>query len=302
MDKTYSLMLHGGAGTIPTPEHFIDSITSILDAGDKLLRNGGDALDVTAHCVELLENDPLYNAGVGSVLTNAGIVELDAAIMDGATLEAGAIAGVRHIKNPIKLARAVMEKSEHVFLIGDGAKQFARDHQIELAPDEYFLTQKRVEQLTKAQQIGKTVLDHSETQNQDKMGTVGCIARDTKSNLAAATSTGGTTNKKYGRVGDSPVIGSGTFADNEVCAVSASGYGEHFLRTVLAKTIAGFVEHQNMNAQQAADAGIKYLVRKVNGLGGVIVIDHQGNCARALSSPGMITGKLENGKQTVWGR
>nr|WP_245433869.1 isoaspartyl peptidase/L-asparaginase family protein [Methylocystis hirsuta] len=246
----------------------------------------------------LLEDDPLYNAGRGSVLNADGTVECDASVMDGRTLDAGAIAGVRGVRNPVLLARAVMEKSGHVFLIGEGAERFAREHGIPFEDAEYFLTEARIAQLAKAKEKQAIVLDHSQT-NERKLGTVGAVARDRCGNLAAATSTGGVVNQQCGRVGDSAVIGAGTFADNASCAISCTGVGEHFLRTSLAKTAALFIEYRGMRADEAADAAIQYLVDKVHGFGGLIIVDRDGACARAHSTPGMVTATVQNGQVDV---
>lgn len=248
--------------------------------------------------VMLLEDDPLYNAGRGSVLNADGTVECDASVMDGRTLDAGAIAGVRGVRNPVLLARAVMEKSGHVFLIGEGAERFAREHGIPFEDAEYFLTEARIAQLAKAKEKQAIVLDHSQT-NERKLGTVGAVARDRCGNLAAATSTGGVVNQQCGRVGDSAVIGAGTFADNASCAISCTGVGEHFLRTSLAKTAALFIEYRGMRADEAADAAIQYLVDKVHGFGGLIIVDRDGACARAHSTPGMVTATVQNGQVDV---
>ena len=305
MDNTFSLMIHGGAGTL---EHIkregheseiIDSVHRILEGGRSILSKQGTALDAVEYCAIQLEDDPLYNAGRGSVLNEYGEVEMDAAIMDGATLQAGAVAGVTAIKNPMELARHVLEKSEHVMLIGKGAQEFAKLCDLPRMPDEYFVVVARVRQWREAQQRGGMMLDHEDATPPKKLGTIGAVARDWAGNLAAATSTGGIVNKRWGRVGDSPIIGAGVFADNETCAVSATGYGEQFQRTVLCKMISDFVYLQNMDAQTAAIAGINYLVEKVNGLGGVIVIDKQGSCAIGRSTSGMIYGMVEKGGDSI---
>ncbi|MEO0349781.1 MAG: isoaspartyl peptidase/L-asparaginase, partial [Cyanobacteria bacterium P01_A01_bin.15] len=208
-------------------------------------------------------------------------------------------AGVTAIKNPMELARYVLEKSEHVMLIGKGAQEFARLCELPRMPDDYFVVESRVRQWREAQQRGGMMLDHEDATPPKKLGTIGAVARDWAGNLAAATSTGGIVNKRWGRVGDSPIIGAGVFADNETCAVSATGYGEQFQRTVLCKMISDFVYLQNMDAQTAAIAGINYLVEKVNGLGGVIVIDKQGSCAIGRSTSGMIYGMVEKGGDSI---
>jgi len=291
-------MIHGGAGAIHAPERYEGSLRHIIEAGARLLETGASALDAVTHCVVLLEDDPLYNAGRGLVLNVDGVVECDASIMDGRALDAGAIAGVRGVRNPVLLARAVMEKSEHVFLIGQGAERFAREHGISFEDAEYFLTEARIKQLAKAKEKHATVLDHSQTE-ESKLGTVGAVARDKSGNLAAATSTGGVVNQLWGRVGDSAVIGAGTFADNANCAISCTGVGEHFLRASLAKTAALFVEYRGMRAHEAADTPIQYLVNKVRGDGGLIIVDRDGACARAHSTPGMITATAENGEVCI---
>jgi len=297
-------MIHGGAGALEDLKHeaseatFQESITAILERGRKRLERGDSALDVVEYCANLLEDDRLYNAGCGSVLNADGKVEMDAALMDGRNLQAGAVAGIRNIKNPISLARRVLEHGEHVLLMGDGALEFAKFCGIETYPDDYFITEARIKQLAEVQLVGGMTLDHERIKPSQKLGTIGAVARDLQGNLAAATSTGGLVNKRWGRVGDTPIVGAGVFADNDTCAVSATGYGEQFLRTVLAKTISDFVQFRGMDAQAAAQAGIEYLVAKVNGEGGVIVIDAAGHCAAAQSTSGLIRGWIELGGET----
>ena len=301
MSNSYSLTIHGGAGALEDLKHeasaaeFDRSIITILERGRERLAAGDSALEVVEYCVTLLEDDRLYNAGCGSVLNADGKVEMDAALMDGKDLRAGAVAGIRNIKNPIALARRVLERGEHVLLMGEGALEFAHFCEVETYPDDYFITPARIQQLAEAQAAGRMTLDHEKIKPSQKLGTVGAVARDLQGNLAAATSTGGLVNKRWGRVGDTPVIGAGVFADNETCAVSATGYGEQFLRTVLAKTISDFVQFRGMDAEAAAQAGIEYLVAKVNGIGGVIVIDSAGRCAAAQSTSGLIRGWIELG-------
>ncbi len=292
----FQLLIHGGAGTITDKQQYREPIEKILEIGQKILANCGSALDAVEHCVVALENEPLFNAGKGSVLSHTKTVEMDAAIMNGYNLEAGSVAGVIGVKNPISLARVVMEKSEHVMLISEGAVKFAKEQNIEFAPTDYFLTEKRLKQWEEAQLSDKVVLDHTTDitkKENKKFGTVGAVAIDIKGNLAAATSTGGITNKKYGRVGDSPIIGAGVFADNDSCAVSATGYGEQFIRTTLSKTVAEFIKYKKMNAEEASKSAIKYLVQKVNGLGGLIVIDKNGTWGSAYSTEGMIYGRAD---------
>jgi len=301
MSNHYSLMIHGGAGALEhiqaegSEDEFAQSMYSILEQGRQELQSGCSAVDVVEYCVSLLENDPLYNAGRGSVLNEYGEVEMDAAIMDGKDLAAGAVAGIKNIKNPISLSRLVLDKSEHVMLVGHGAREFAELWGVECLPDEYFVIESRQKQFQEAQKAGKMVLDHEdiEQEPQRKFGTVGATALDLEGDLAAATSTGGIVNKRWGRVGDSPIIGAGVFADNATCAVSATGYGEQFMRTVLAKTISDSVHFQGTNASEAATFGMDYLVSKVKGLGGVIVVDANGLCGAGHSTSGMIYGWIE---------
>ena len=301
-------MVHGGAGALDNVTddkvavRYLDSIHRILEHGRDILELGGSALQAVEACASLLEDDPVFNAGCGSVLNEEGKVEMDAAIMDGRDLSAGAVAGVSNIANPVQLARLVMSESEHVLLIGEGAMRFASHCGMEHVPEHYFYTPDRVEQLKHARLSHKVMLDHddSEEDSEDqKYGTIGAVARDPQGNLAAATSTGGMVNKRVGRVGDSPIVGAGVYADNVTCAASATGFGEDFMRTVFTKTIADFIELQGMDASKATTAGIDYLQRKVNGRGGVIVIDAAGNCASGLTTKKMIHGWIEHGGETV---
>lgn len=298
-------MIHGGCGALAhirregSEDAFMNSLRGILEGGRQLLAHGGSALDAVEYCAIALENDPLYNAGHGSVLNEYGEVEMDAAIMDGRGLEAGAVAGITNIKNPITLARRVLEKSEHVMLIGKGAREFANLWNVEGMTDDYFVIDSRIKQWQEAQQAGGMMLDHEDAEPQRKFGTIGAVARDAAGNLAAATSTGGIVNKRWGRVGDSPIVGAGVFADNMTCAVSATGYGEQFQRTVLSKMIADFIHFKGMDATEAATAGIDYLVERVRGLGGVIVIDRHGRCAFSHSTSGLICGYIERGGESV---
>jgi beta-aspartyl-peptidase (threonine type) len=265
------------------------------------MKLGGSALQAVEACASLLEDDPVFNAGCGSVLNENGKVEMDAAIMDGRDLSAGAVAAVDNIANPVQLARMVMTKSEHVMLISDGAMRFADHCGIDRVPEDYFYTPGRIEQLHQARLQHRIMLDHddSESDSEDqKYGTIGAIARDPDGNLAAATSTGGIVNKRMGRVGDSPIIGAGVYADNETCAVSATGFGEDFMRSVISKTISDFIYMKGMDAGQATAAGIEYLKRKVQGRGGVIVIDRNGNCASGFTTKKMIHGWIEKGGET----
>ena len=301
-------MVHGGAGALDNVKddkiavRYLESIRRILEHGREILELGGSALQAVEACATLLEDDPVFNAGCGSVLNEDGKVEMDAAIMDGRDLSAGAVAAVDNIANPIQLARYVMTESEHVMLIAEGAMRFAEHCGMERAPENYFYTPDRVEQLKQARLKHKIMLDHDdlEANSEDqKYGTIGAVARDPLGNLAAATSTGGIVNKRLGRVGDSPIIGAGVYADNETCAVSATGYGEDFMRTVIAKTISDFIYIKGMDAKAATQAGIEYLTRKVKGRGGVVVIDANGNCASAFTTKKMIHGWIERGAEAV---
>lgn len=309
MNPPYSLMIHGGAGALDnvkdekTAVRYLESIRRVLEHGREVLELGGSALQAAEQCASLLEDDPIFNAGCGSVLNEDGHVEMDAAIMDGSTLLAGGVAGVDGIANPIQLARLVMTESEHVMLIADGAMRFADHCGVERVPANYFYTEDRIAQLKEARLKHRMMLDHDETDDgigeDQKYGTIGAVAYDSHGNLAAATSTGGIVNKRQGRVGDSPIVGAGVYADNETCAVSATGYGEEFMRTVIAKTISDFIFMKGMDAKEATQAGIEYLRRKVNGRGGVIVIDNQGHCSSGLTTRKMIHGWIEHGGEAI---
>lgn len=294
----YALAIHGGAGDLSgmaqdAQDEYHACFRAVLAVGEALLANGASALDAVETCVRMLEDDPHFNAGRGSVLTAEGTVEMDASIMDGSDLRAGAVAGIHNVRNPIALARLVMERTPHVFLIGEGAQRFATSVDAPMEPDAYFITEKRLGQLEQAQREGKVVVDH----DGKKYGTVGAVARDRTGHLAAATSTGGITNKRFGRVGDSPVIGAGCYADDASCAVSATGYGEQFLRVALAKTVADLIEIGGRDVRTATDEAIAMLVRKVRGLGGIITVGRDGAPANAFSSGGMLRAWVEEGSE-----
>src|SRR5437868_5767912 len=299
--KNFGLLVHGGAGTIErskmTPERereYRSGIENALRAGSTILRRGGAALDAAEAAVRVLEDDPHFNAGKGSVFTSAGTNEMDAAIMDGRTRRAGAVAGLEHVRNPIVLARAVMEKSKHVFLIGSGAEEFAKRNRIELVDPKYFFTQDRWDALQKikaaenARGRGNKKFLISEA---DRHGTVGAVALDTSGDLAAATSTGGTTNKLPGRVGDSPVIGAGTFADNNTCAVSCTGDGEFFIRAAVAHEISALIEDRGVSLREAAESALAKS-QKLGGSGGLIAVDKNGSIAMPFNTSGMYRGFL----------
>jgi len=308
MPKTFSLMIHGGAGMLDNIKddriavRYLESLRVILEHGREILAQDATAVEVVETCASQLEDDPLFNAGCGSVLTEHGHVEMDAGIMDGRDLAAGAVAAISNIANPVQLARLVMDGSEHLMLVGEGALRFADHCGMERTPDHYFLTPERVAQLDTARLKNRIMLDHDDAEKageEQKYGTIGAVAWDAAGNLAAATSTGGVVNKRMGRIGDSPIIGAGLYADNETCAVSATGYGEHFMRTVIAKTISDFILLQGCSVRDAVTAGIAYLQRKVAGRGGVIVIDKAGYCASGFTTKKMIHGWIEHGGETI---
>jgi beta-aspartyl-peptidase (threonine type) len=295
MDSRWSIAVHGGAGTILRENlteamrgEFEAGLGAALDAGARLLAEGGNALDAVAATVVLLEDDPHFNAGRGATFTFDGKIELDAAIMDGRTRAAGAVAGVTRERNPVLIARAVMEHSPHVFLAGAGAERFAREQGFEPVDPAWFETAERRRQFEEFRQRKSGWFDGSV-----KYGTVGAVARDRKGHVAAATSTGGLTGKRWGRVGDSPVIGAGTYADDRACAVSATGAGEYFIRTAAAKAIADRMVLLGESAQAAADAVIAE-IGELGGEGGVIVAAADGGTAFALNTAGMYRGRADS--------
>jgi beta-aspartyl-peptidase (threonine type) len=291
--SNFSIAIHGGAGTIlknqlsaEKEQAYKSALRESLDAGFKILTAGGSAMDAVQAAVVSLEDCPLFNAGKGSVFTHDEKHEMDAAIMDGKTLRAGAVAGVTNLRNPVLVARSVMEKSEHVLLSGKGAEEFARRLNMQFESDEYFFSQMRYDQLRNIFDSEKTALDHSEK----KFGTVGAVACDAKGNIAAATSTGGMTNKRYGRIGDTPVIGSGTYANNKTCAVSCTGHGEFFLRAVVAYDVSCLMEYKNFSLQQACEMVVLDKLVKLGGEGGLIAVDASGNSSLVFNSEGMYRG------------
>ncbi|MFT4202475.1 MAG: isoaspartyl peptidase/L-asparaginase [Chitinophagaceae bacterium] len=303
--KKYVLLIHGGAGTINrknlTPEKeaaYKDGLLKALQAGYAKIQTGATSIDAVQAAINVLEDNPLFNAGKGAVFTHDGKNEMDASIMNGKTLEAGAVAGVTVIKNPINAARAVMEKTEHVMLVGKGAEVFAREVGLEIVDPSYFWTQDRWNGLqkalkqdsAKAAQNGK--LGRSGIQNRDdKFGTVGCVALDNQGNLAAGTSTGGMTDKKYGRVGDSPIIGAGTYANNQTAAVSCTGWGEFYIRTAVAHTISDLMEFKGDNVRDAARTALERMAA-LGGDGGIIAIDKDGHIATPFNTDGMYRGAV----------
>ena len=306
-------IIHGGAGVIKrgslTPERekeYRARLEEALVAGYKALQAGRSGLDAVEIAIRIMEDSPLFNAGKGAVFTNEGKNELDASIMNGKTLAAGAVAGLRHVKNPITLARAVMEKSPHVMMIADGAEKFAKEQGIELVDEKYFWTQPRWDSLQKVLQEEKDkAKPKGLSQNfarlpTNRFGTVGAVALDKDGNLAAGTSTGGMTNKRYGRVGDAPIIGAGTYANNDSCAVSATGWGEFFIRIGVARDICALMEYRGLPIQNAADLVIKQKLQKLGGDGGIIGLDKFGNIAISFNSEGMYRAYISStGKPVV---
>ena len=310
----FALVIHGGAGAMKpgsyTPEQEMEykaKLTQALKIGYKILNNGGSSLDAVEKVINTLEDSPLFNAGKGAVFTSNGINELDASIMDGKTMNAGAVAEVRHVKNPISLARKVMTNSPHVLLAGEGAEQFAKEQGFTLVDENYFYTKKRWDSLQKikARERQKSNKSKKQTSNvilngEHKFGTVGCVALDKNGDLAAGTSTGGMTNKKFGRIGDSPIIGAGTYADNNTCAVSCTGHGEYFIRYDVAYDITALMKYKKKTVKEAADEVILNKLVKRGGSGGVIAIDKYGNMAMPFNTSGMFRGFItDKGVATV---
>lgn len=303
----FGIVIHGGAGTI-LKENMTDSLEQAyktkleeaIRAGHAVLEQGGTSIEAIEQAINIMENSPLFNAGKGAVFTNAETNELDAAVMDGQTLNAGAVAGVTTVKNPIDLAIAVMKNSEHVMMIGKGAETFAQEQNIELVDPKYFYTEDRFRSLKRIKDSEKTQLDHDDQKTafldplikDSKYGTVGAVALDKYGNLAAGTSTGGMTNKRWGRVGDVPVIGAGTYANNKTAAVSGTGWGEFFIRGVVAYDISALMEYKGLSLQEAAEEVIQKKNVELGGDGGIIAIDHEGNMVMEFNTPGMYRAKM----------
>ncbi|MDM7921579.1 MAG: isoaspartyl peptidase/L-asparaginase [Pyrinomonadaceae bacterium] len=300
-DPRLGFVIHGGVGVVSrasmTPEkekEYRAKLEEAVLAGYKVLQAGKPGLDAVEAAIRILEDSPLFNAGKGAVFTNDGKNELDASIMDGKTLAAGAVAGLRRVKNPITLARAVMEKSPHVMMVGEGAEKFAITQNIQLVDPKYFWTQERWDALQRVLKEEKEKPKGSSakaggaaSEPSNRFGTVGAVALDKDGNLAAGTSTGGMTNKKFGRVGDAPIIGAGTYANNATCAVSATGWGEYFIRLGVARDISALMEYRAMPIQQAVDTVIKQKLQKLGGDGGVIAVDKFGNIGISFITEGM---------------
>lgn len=298
----FGIVIHGGAGTI-LKENMNDSLElaykTVLEeavrAGHEILANGGTSIDAIQTSINIMENSPLFNAGKGSVFTNEEKNEMDAAIMDGETLNAGAVAGVSTVKNPINLAFQVMEHSPHVLLSGKGAEEFAKERGLELVDPSYFYTENRFQSLQKVKEAEKMKADTADKRTafydpfikESKFGTVGCVALDKNGNIAAGTSTGGMTNKKWNRIGDVPVIGAGTYANNATCAVSGTGWGEYFIRGMVAYDISAMMEYKKMSLEEAARKVIQSKLTDLGGEGGIIAIDKKGNIAMEFNSAGM---------------
>ncbi len=295
----FTIVIHGGAGTIlkedMTPaleQAYVEGLQQALDISYAVLEQGGTAVNAVKAALVVLEDNVLFNAGKGAVFTKKGVQEMDAAIMDGSDLSAGAVAGVRNVRNPIELATEVMRNSNHVFLSGKGANDFAIKQGVKLEPDEYFFSQFRYDQWKAIRDSDNYSLDHTNHQLEElmrdkKFGTVGAVARDQQGNLAAATSTGGMTNKKYGRIGDSPMIGAGTYANNATCAISCTGHGEMFIRCVAAYDVSCLMEYKGLGLQEAMDMVVNKKLVKIQGEGGMIGVDKEGNPVMMFNSAGM---------------
>ena len=305
--KKYALAIHGGAGTIlrstMTQEKelsYTTALTDAINAGEIILKNGGASIDAVEAAIRCLENNPLFNAGKGSVFTNEGKHEMDASLMNGSDLRAGAVAGVQNIMNPISLARAVMDQSEHVFMAGQGAIEFAKKINATFMPDDYFFVQMRYDQLQQAKESDSVILDHT-VDKEKKFGTVGAVALDVNGNLAAGTSTGGMTNKKHGRVGDTPIIGAGTYANNETCAISCTGHGEFFIRSVVAYDISCLMAYKGLSLKEACDIVVMDKLVKIGGEGGLIALDANGTIELPFNSEGMYRASVKEGENVFVG-
>lgn len=301
--REFAIALHGGAGYIEKGQFsdsieqlYRDKLSEAIEKGHSILEAGGSSIDAVVATIKILEDSPLFNAGKGAVLSHSGQPELDASIMDGKTLKAGAVAGVSHIKNPIDLANTVMSKSKHVLLAGVGAEQFAHAHGFDFTSSDYFITPERLQDLerTKASDTINLSMNYDPFIQNSKMGTVGCVALDKNGNLAAGTSTGGLTNKKYGRIGDSPIIGAGTYANNETCAVSCTGVGEYFIRGAVAYDMSALMEYKGLTVQEAAQLIVQHKQPKLGGVGGLIAMDKSGNTTMEFNTPGMFRAKMDD--------
>lgn len=292
--QKYAIVIHGGAGVMSKSRmseerrtEYKAKLNEALELGEKMLKDGAKAPDVVVKVINVMEDSPLFNAGKGAVFTHDGKNELDASIMDGSTLNAGAVAGVRDIKNPINAAWEVMYNSDHVFLSGKGASEFAKLQGLTLVSNKYFFTKSRFESLKSLQKRER------ERTKKDNIGTVGCAVLDIDGNLSAGTSTGGMTNKRFGRIGDAPVIGAGTYANNKTCAISCTGHGEYYIRLSFARDISALMEYKNMSVVEACQEEIRKL-SELDGTGGVIALDKQGNIAMEFNTSGMFRGFIKS--------
>jgi beta-aspartyl-peptidase (threonine type) len=304
--NTFSIAIHGGAGTLvkgmmttALEMQYKQALKKALEKGYTFLEKGRTAIEAVEAAVKILENSPLFNAGKGSVFTANETHEMDASIMDGNSLNAGAVSLISGIKNPVNLARDVMEKSEHVFLAGEGAMQFAKQLNYKIEDDAYFYDEFRHNQWLEIKDTDSFQLDHA-TKKDSKFGTVGAVACDQNGNIAAATSTGGMTNKKWGRVGDSPMIGAGNYANNKTCAISCTGSGEFFIRGVVAYDVACLMEHKGMSLIEASNEVINKRILEIKGDGGLIAVDTQGNIAMPFNTEGMYrASKTSKGEEII---
>ena len=311
MIKKYAIAIHGGAGTIlrtnmtnEIEQKYKMALNESILAGENILLNSGLAIDAVEAAIRSLENNPLFNAGRGSVFSHEGEHEMDASIMNGKDLMAGAIAGVKNVKNPITLAKSVMQHSNHVFMAGQGAEIFAKQLNIEMAPNEYFFEQMRYDQLIQAKASDTIDLDHVDNKfenGEKKFGTVGAVALDVFGNISAGTSTGGMTNKKHGRVGDTPIIGAGTYANNQTCAVSCTGHGEFFIRSVVAYDISCLIEYKGFSLKEACNLVVKDKLVKIGGEGGLIALDARGNIELCFNSEGMYRASKKSNEELYLG-
>jgi beta-aspartyl-peptidase (threonine type) len=302
----FAIVIHGGAGTIlkknMTPEKeaaYKAKLSEAIKVGHTILKNGGSSLDAVEKTIHVLENSPLFNAGKGAVFTNAGVNELDASIMDGATLNTGAVAGVKDIKNPISAAKKVMTHSGHVMLSGAGASEFAKEQGLEIVDPAYFFTERRFQSLQRAikraqkKEAKKTAFYDEDIKN-NKFGTVGCVALDKNGNIAAGTSTGGMTNKRWNRIGDTPIIGAGTYANNATCGVSSTGWGEYFIRGMVAYDVAALMEYKGVTLQEATQEVIQKKLTKLGGTGGIVALDKNGNMQFEFNTAGMYRASMND--------
>lgn len=298
----FAIVVHGGAGyiyegryTVEEEVEYIEKLKDAINKGYDILENNGSAVDAVETAIRVLEDSPLFNAGKGGVFTDEGNVELDASIMDGKNINSGGVAGLKHIKNPITLARFVMEHSPHVLMFGEGAEKFSDEFGLKKVKNDYFKTESRIKEFNESKKKSAAI----DKENDYKFGTVGCVALDKNGNLAAGTSTGGMMGKKFGRVGDSPIIGAGTYANNKTCAVSATGHGEYFIRNVVAYDISAQMEYKNMSIAKAADGIINNKLKSQDALGGVIGIDKYGNIVTTFNTEGMFRGFRKSGEDPV---